>query len=125
MSMFPPFFRGGIVECPPGSSSAVPRTPGNGASGTATRAPERARIRANAPSSRFQIWRKASGNSASGRSPRPGRMWVQPNGAGSISTISTTRTSPGRAPRTAIGPVRGWPFMGPRAAVSRLVDVGV
>ena len=30
MSMLPPFFRGGIVLCPPGRSSAVPITPGKG-----------------------------------------------------------------------------------------------
>src|SRR3990172_4215689 len=39
MSMLPPFFRGGIVLWPPGSSSATPITPGNGAMGTATAHP--------------------------------------------------------------------------------------
>jgi len=34
-----------------------------------------------------------------------------------------TSTSPGRAPLIATGPVSGWPLNGPRAAVSRLVDV--
>ena len=101
-------------------------TPGNGACGTATRAPERARIRAKAPSDTSQIWRNDSGKSVSGRSPRPGRMWVQPNASdGRTSRMSTTSTSPGRAPLIATGPVSGWPLNGPRAAVSRLVDVAV
>ena len=42
MSMLPPFFRGGIVLCPPASSSAVPITPGKQPSGTAMPSPMRA-----------------------------------------------------------------------------------
>ena len=34
MSMFPPLLRGGAVTCAPGSASATPITPRNGASGT-------------------------------------------------------------------------------------------
>ena len=70
-------------------------------------------IRACWPSLRSQICTKAFAKSLSGRRPRPGRMAVQPKGAaGFISTTSTASTSPGRAPRTCTGPVRGWPAEG-------------
>ncbi len=123
MSMLPPFFRGGIVLCPPGSGSPVPITPGNGSSGTATPCLP---MRANRPSETSQICRKGLSKSLSGRSPRPGRIAVQPNGArGRTSWISTTRTSPGCAPRTRTGPVSGWPRNGPRAITSAWVDAGL
>ncbi len=112
--MLPPFFRGGIVLWPPGRSSAVPITPGKGSMGTAMRSPARAWT----PSLRSQICRYGLAKSASGKSPRPGRMAVQPKSAGFTSRISTTSASPGRAPRTRTGPVSGWPRKGPRLRTS-------
>ncbi len=40
--------------------------------------------------------------------PKPGRIAVVPKLPGSMLSISTTSRSPGRAPRTSIGPVSGW-----------------
>jgi hypothetical protein len=40
--------------------------------------------------------------------PKPGITAVVPKPSGSIRRGVTTRTSPGRAPFIAIGPVRGW-----------------
>ena len=52
MSMLPPFFRGGIVLCPPGSSSAVAQHPREGRDRHGHRGAERARMRAATPSPR-------------------------------------------------------------------------
>ena len=53
----------------------------------------------------------------------PGRIEVQPKSAsGFMSRISTASTSPGSAPRTRTGPVKGCPRKGPRLSTSAWVD---
>ena len=100
-------------------SSDGPEDSGNGASGTATRAPEWARIRAKArpPGSRSGGTPQGSRsrqepparNGPRGSSPERRRRYLD-----DVHDQDVAR----RAPRTAIGPVSGWPFMGPRAAAS-------
>ena len=104
MSMFPPLLRGGAVTCAPGSASATPITPRNGASGIWTPG----RKSATCPLS-FQSLRYGSVKS-SRSSPMPGRNEVYPRSPGTSSRTSTCSTSPGRAPRISTGPVSGWPF---------------
>ena len=68
--------------------------------------------------------RNGCAKSLSGKSPRPGRIAVQPkSSAGRTSRISITSVSPGSAPRTETGPVSGWPRNGPRAMTSGWVDL--
>ena len=86
MSMLPPLRRGGIVLWAPGSSSATPITPGNGASGTAI---GRFGMRAYCLSERSQMQRCGFGKSSSGRRPRPGRTCVHPkSNAGTTSSVT-------------------------------------
>ena len=60
------------------------------------------------PSCSPQVTRYGS-SKRSPSSPKPGMMAVEPKSSVSTARISTLRTSPGSAPRTAIGPVSGWP----------------
>src|SRR6266568_3899537 len=119
-SMLPPTRRGGIVLCTPGSASATPITPQNGASGTCTPSSPRAQR----PSDVSQIRIYASEKS-SGSRPRPGENKVKPQSDGATSRISTTSVCPAVAPVTAIGPVNAWPTpgFGLRCAASALVHV--
>ncbi len=109
--MFPPNREGGMTECGPGLSGATPIVPGNGREGNAIRSPKRTR-----PSSIREMRSHGSGKS-SASSPNPGTIAVQPQVLVRSSSTSTSRTSPGRAPRTNTGPATG--FIRSKSMVAR------
>ena len=99
---------------------ARPRAPSRGSAARATARPSRPRgtaarrsRRRAAPSERAtpsaMSQRTSSGSGKrSASSPKPGMTAVVPTASQSSASSSTTSTSPGRAPRTATGPVSGW-----------------
>ena len=115
-SMLPPFLRGGIVLCPPGSSSAVPITPGKGA--RARRYPD--------PCGRGSIahipdLKERLGEVCLGQQTAPGRMAVHPVGS-RLHVQDVDREDVARLRTRTTGPVRGWPRNGPRFRTSAWVD---
>ena len=74
-----------------------------------------AAIAARHPSAIFQ--RTRSGRGTGWREPEAGMTAVDPTAPQSSASSSTTRTSPGCAPRTATGPVSGW--LAPRSTSRR------
>src|SRR3954447_16812049 len=91
-SMFPPWRRGGIVECTPRPTGGMPITPRNGRDSTTC--PVEARHRS--PSS---VQSMLCGASVS----------VTPHGPGVTSSTCTASVWPSRAPRTSTGPASGCP----------------
>ena len=83
---------------------ATPMTPMKAPAGIRT--PGRSGDTAAAPSI-VHLTRKGVGKK-SRRKPKPGMIVVNPNGWGVMSTMCTSRRSPGSAPLTNTGPVRGW-----------------
>lgn len=110
--MFPPASaRGGVVGCWPGCAGAVPMTPRNGASGRvyvplAVAVPAAASI--SHSSHARSSGRVSPSRFATGESGRLGAT-VHPHSPGVSDPTRIARVSPGRAPRTAMGPVRQWP----------------
>ena len=91
---------------PQPGGGATPITPKKGRSGRSSPQDSRATLRSR---SSGMVVMRALGNS-SGSVPESGRIRFQPQSVvRRTSSIATSSTWPGRAPRTATGPVRIWP----------------
>jgi hypothetical protein len=101
--MLPPPACGGGIGVSRMSAPGTPIVPQNGSIGRLTPAVSSVR----SPAVRSNTRSAGSGNSSRGSSPKPGMMQAQPHSGSSKPRISTASASPGRAPRTAIGPASG------------------
>ena len=119
MSMLPPFFRGGIVLCPPASSSPVPITPGKQPSGTAMpSAHARVDMVGDVPDLQVRLREIRLGEQAA---PRADRRPAEIGGGLHLEHLDHERVAGGGAAH-AHGPVSGWPRNGPRPSTSAWVE---
>ena len=86
------------------ADGATPETPMNGAPGMRTPGS----FGDVAQPSRICQWTRYGVVNTSRRKPSPGTIAVNACGCGTMSRNSISSTSPGRAPLTKTGPVRGW-----------------
>src|SRR5271170_4801307 len=122
LSILPPNAPGMTeVRRPAASGGAVPITPKNGRAGISM--PQGVRIVRFCRS--IARWIVRSNGKSSGSAPMPRRITLKPqSSARATSRISIRKTSPGSAPRTAIGPVRMCGPSSGRSAASMARNAG-